>query len=145
MSLPALREQFYLQAAGGVDLIKDDEILFENPLTPMEKRIEICLEAAEQAKKETGQKLLYAVNLTGPTSKLAAQAKKAIAAGANALLFNVLAYGFDVLHELSSDPEINDSDYGSSCHGRCDISVTALWHIALLCCLASLCVLLERI
>ena len=33
--LPALREQFYLQAAGGVDLIKDDEILFENPLTPI--------------------------------------------------------------------------------------------------------------
>ncbi|MEC0269860.1 MULTISPECIES: 2,3-diketo-5-methylthiopentyl-1-phosphate enolase [Paenibacillus] len=104
--LPALREQFYLQAAGGVDLIKDDEILFENPLTPLEKRIEICMEAAAQASKETGQKLLYAVNLTGPTSKLAAQAKKAIRAGANALLFNVLAYGFDVLHELSADPEI---------------------------------------
>lgn len=55
--LPALREQFYLQAAGGVDLIKDDEILFENLLTPLEKRIEICMEAAEQASKETGQKL----------------------------------------------------------------------------------------
>ncbi|MZQ87474.1 2,3-diketo-5-methylthiopentyl-1-phosphate enolase [Paenibacillus sp. 5J-6] len=104
--LPALREQFYLQAAGGVDLIKDDEILFENPLTPLEKRIEICMEAAEQASRETGQMLLYAVNLTGPTSKLASQAKKAISAGANALLFNVLAYGFDVLHELSADPEI---------------------------------------
>ncbi|MFD0694774.1 2,3-diketo-5-methylthiopentyl-1-phosphate enolase [Paenibacillus sp. GCM10027628] len=105
--LPALREQFYMQAAGGVDLIKDDEILFENPLTPLEKRIEVCLDAAAQASKETGQKLLYAVNLTGPTFKLAEQAKKAIRAGANALLFNVLAYGFDVLHELSSDPEIN--------------------------------------
>ncbi|RTE10407.1 2,3-diketo-5-methylthiopentyl-1-phosphate enolase [Paenibacillus whitsoniae] len=105
--LPALREQFYLQAAGGVDLIKDDEILFENPLTPMEKRIAVCLEAAEQASKETGQKLLYAVNLTGPTSQLAARAKRAISEGANALLFNVLAYGFDVLHELSTDPAIN--------------------------------------
>jgi 2,3-diketo-5-methylthiopentyl-1-phosphate enolase len=105
--LPALREQFYLQAAGGVDLIKDDEILFENPLTPIEKRVETCMEAAAQAAKETGQKLLYAVNITGPTSQLAAQAKKAIQAGANALLFNVLAYGFDALHELSSDPDIN--------------------------------------
>jgi 2,3-diketo-5-methylthiopentyl-1-phosphate enolase len=105
--LQALKEQFYLQAAGGVDLIKDDEILFENPLTPIEKRVEACLEAAEQAKRETGQKLLYAVNLTGPTSQLAKQAKKAIAAGANAFLFNVLAYGFDALRELSSDPDIN--------------------------------------
>ncbi|SFI30241.1 2,3-diketo-5-methylthiopentyl-1-phosphate enolase [Paenibacillus sp. UNC496MF] len=105
--LPNLREQFYKQALGGVDLIKDDEILFENPLTPLRKRVEACMEAARQAEAETGQKLLYAVNLTGPTSKLASQAKLAIASGANALLFNVLAYGFDVLHELSADPEIN--------------------------------------
>jgi 2,3-diketo-5-methylthiopentyl-1-phosphate enolase len=105
--MAALREQFYLQAAGGVDLIKDDEILFENPLTPLEKRVETCMEAAAQASRETGQKLLYAANITGPTSLLAAQAKKAIQAGANAILFNVLAYGFDALHELSSDPEIN--------------------------------------
>jgi 2,3-diketo-5-methylthiopentyl-1-phosphate enolase len=104
--LPGLREQFYGQALGGVDLIKDDEILFENPLTPIGKRVETCMAAAAQAQAQTGQKLLYAVNLTGPTSKLAAQAKQAIDAGANALLFNVLAYGFDVLHELSRDPDI---------------------------------------
>jgi 2,3-diketo-5-methylthiopentyl-1-phosphate enolase len=105
--LPNLREQFYQQALGGVDLIKDDEILFENPLTPIEQRVAACMEAARQAQEKTGQKLLYAVNITGPTSKLIDQAKKAIAAGANALLFNVLAYGFDMLHELSSHPEIN--------------------------------------
>lgn len=105
--LANLRDQFYKQALGGVDLIKDDEILFENPLTPLEKRVETCMEAARRAQEETGQKLLYAVNLTGPTSQLAANARKAVAAGANALLFNVLSYGYDVLHELSQDPEIN--------------------------------------
>jgi len=105
--LSNLQDQFYKQALGGVDLIKDDEILFENPLTPLEKRVEVCMEAARRAEEETGQKLLYAVNLTGPTSQLAANARKAIAAGANALLFNVLAYGYDALHELSSDPTIN--------------------------------------
>lgn len=104
--LPALREQFYLQAAGGVDLIKDDEILFENPLTPIERRVEVCMEAAAEAQGETGQKLLYAANLTGPTFGLIEQAKKAIGAGANALLFNVLAYGFDALAELSRHPDI---------------------------------------
>ncbi|GGF89162.1 2,3-diketo-5-methylthiopentyl-1-phosphate enolase [Paenibacillus abyssi] len=102
-----LQEQFYQQALGGVDLIKDDEILFENPLTPIDKRVEVCMEAARRAQEQTGQKLLYAVNVTGPTSGLAAQAKKAIAAGANAILFNVLSYGFDALHELSKDPEIS--------------------------------------
>lgn len=101
-----LREQFLRQALGGVDLIKDDEILFENELTPIEKRVEVCIRAAEEASKETGKKLLYATNLTGPTSRLHEQARKAIDAGANALLFNVLSYGYDVLHELSKDPEI---------------------------------------
>ncbi|OBZ17523.1 2,3-diketo-5-methylthiopentyl-1-phosphate enolase [Bacillus sp. FJAT-26390] len=105
--LANLQDQFYKQALGGVDLIKDDEILFENPLTPLEKRVEACMDAARRAEAETGQKLLYAVNLTGPTSQLAANARKAINAGANALLFNVLAYGYDVLHELSSDKSIN--------------------------------------
>ncbi len=105
--LSTLREQFYLQAASGVDLVKDDEILFENPLTPIEKRVEACIQAAQQAERETGQKLLYATNLTGPTFSLLDQARKAINAGANALLFNVLSYGFDVLSELSRHPEIN--------------------------------------
>ncbi|WP_281888056.1 2,3-diketo-5-methylthiopentyl-1-phosphate enolase [Paenibacillus sp. YYML68] len=104
--MPALREQFYQQALGGVDLIKDDEILFENPLTPIERRVEVCMEAAEKARQVTGQQLLYAANLTGPTFGLIDQAKKAISAGANALLFNVLAYGFDALSELSRHPDV---------------------------------------
>ncbi|WP_055107819.1 2,3-diketo-5-methylthiopentyl-1-phosphate enolase [Paenibacillus ihumii] len=104
--LNGLREQFMVQALGGVDLIKDDEILFENPLTPIEQRVRVCREAAEEAKRITGKELLYAVNLTGRTSSLKEQALRAIDAGASALLFSVLPYGFDVLHELSSDPEI---------------------------------------
>ncbi|CAM3399042.1 2,3-diketo-5-methylthiopentyl-1-phosphate enolase [Marinicrinis lubricantis] len=105
--LPELKEQFKQQALGGVDLIKDDEILFENPLTPIDKRVPACMEAAKEAEQQTGQKLLYAVNLTGPTFQLKEQAKKAIELGANALLFNVLAYGFDALHALASDPDIS--------------------------------------
>ncbi|WII35509.1 2,3-diketo-5-methylthiopentyl-1-phosphate enolase [Paenibacillus thiaminolyticus] len=105
--LPALAEQFRQQALGGVNIIKDDEILFENPLTPIERRVKACMEAADSVSQQTGQRLLYAVNLTGPTFKLRDQALRAIEAGANAFLFNVLAYGYDVLHALSSDPDIS--------------------------------------
>jgi 2,3-diketo-5-methylthiopentyl-1-phosphate enolase len=104
--LAGLREQFLQQALGGIDLIKDDEILFENPLTPLEKRVETCISAAKEAEQATGQKLIYFTNLTGPTLKLKDNAKRAIAAGANGLLFNVLAYGFDVLADLAADPDI---------------------------------------
>lgn len=101
-----LTEQFIRQARGGVDLIKDDEILFENELTPIATRVKLCMEAAAETERETGKKLLYAANLTGRTSGLRDQALRAIDAGANALLFNVLSYGYDVLQELSADPEI---------------------------------------
>jgi 2,3-diketo-5-methylthiopentyl-1-phosphate enolase len=104
--LDNLREQFLQQALGGVDLIKDDEILFENPLSPLEKRVAVCVDAAREAERTTGQKLIYFTNLTGPTSGLRANALKAIGAGASGILFNVLAYGFDALAELAADPEI---------------------------------------
>jgi len=105
--LDGLREQFLQQALGGVDLIKDDEILFENPLTPLERRVETCIAAARQAEGETGQKLIYFANLTGPTSKLRENARRAIDAGANGLLFNVLSYGFDALAELAADSAVD--------------------------------------
>ncbi|NMO97994.1 2,3-diketo-5-methylthiopentyl-1-phosphate enolase [Paenibacillus lemnae] len=101
-----LREQFIRQARGGVDLVKDDEILFENDLTPIETRVRLCMDAARDVEEETGKRLLYAANLTGRTSGLKEQALRAIDAGANALLFNVLSYGYDVLQELSSDPDL---------------------------------------
>lgn len=53
--LANLQDQFYKQALGGVDLIKDDEILFENPLTPLEKRVEACMDAARRAEAETAK------------------------------------------------------------------------------------------
>lgn len=104
--LSTLREQFLQQALGGVDLIKDDEILFENSLTPIEKRVKVCMQAAQEAQDTTGQQIMYAVNLTGHTFNLIDQAKRAIDAGANALLFNVFAYGLDVLHALSTHPDV---------------------------------------
>jgi 2,3-diketo-5-methylthiopentyl-1-phosphate enolase len=104
--LQSLEEQFYQQALGGVDLIKDDEILFENPLSPFEKRIEVALRAAQRARESTGQHTLYAMNLTGPVTQLLDKAKRAVELGANAFLLNVLAYGYDVLHRLSEDPDI---------------------------------------
>lgn len=105
--LPGLREQFLQQALGGVDLIKDDEILFENPLTPLEDRVRTCIGASMEAEQTTGQKLIYFTNLTGSTRKLRDNALRAIEAGANGLLFNVLAYGFDALAELAGDPDVH--------------------------------------
>lgn len=65
--LADIKEQLRQQALGGVDLIKDDEIFFENELAPFETRIIAGKQVLKETREETGHKTLYAVNLTGRT------------------------------------------------------------------------------
>ena len=104
--LAYLRSQLREQALGGVDIIKDDEILFDNELTPFEQRVLAGKEVLEEVFAETGHKAIYAVNLSGRTFELKEKAKRAVEVGADLVLFNVFAYGLDVLHSLAEDPEI---------------------------------------
>jgi 2,3-diketo-5-methylthiopentyl-1-phosphate enolase len=108
-----LGKMFYELALGGMHLVKDDEILPDLPLCPAEKRLEACLAAAEKASKETAHKTLYALNLTGPVSGLAAKARRLARLGAPCFLLNVLSYGYGVLEEL------------------CDVGVPIMTHPAL--------------
>jgi 2,3-diketo-5-methylthiopentyl-1-phosphate enolase len=101
-----LTAQLKQQALGGVDFVKDDEILFENELTPFEKRIIEGRKVLHEVYEQTGHRTLYAVNLTGRTSQLRDKARRAAELGADLLLFNVFAYGLDVLQELREDDEI---------------------------------------
>lgn len=101
-----LLKQLKEQSLGGVDLIKDDEILFENELTPFEKRISLGKQVLDEVYESTGHRTLYAANLTGRTTQLRDKARRAAELGADALLFNVFAYGLDVLQELREDDEI---------------------------------------
>ncbi len=92
---------------GGVDLIKDDEILFENDLTPFYKRVTTAKGILDRHYEQTGHRALYAVNLSGKTNELHEKAERAAELGANALLFNVHAYGLDALQSLRENNNIN--------------------------------------
>ncbi len=93
-------------AAAGLDVIKDDEILGNLESAPTLERLRACLPVLEEAQQRTGKPLLYAINVTGRADLLLAQAKRLVEAGANALLLNVLSYGFSVLEALAQDPAI---------------------------------------
>ncbi len=96
-------EYFYKQAVGGADFIKDDEIFFDDALSPFEERIEACVKKAEEAEKITGRKTLYVANLTGRVDEMIEKARKGVRAGGKAFLINVLPYGFDILQRLSEE------------------------------------------
>ncbi|CAG9620550.1 2,3-diketo-5-methylthiopentyl-1-phosphate enolase [Sutcliffiella rhizosphaerae] len=104
--LTYLSDQLKEQARGTVDFIKDDEILFENELTPFAKRITEGKRVLEEVYEETGHRARYAVNLTGRTLELKEKAKRAVDLGADALLFNAFAYGLDTLQSLAEDNDI---------------------------------------
>lgn len=100
--------QILSQVAGvGLDIIKDDEILGNLHSAPTLERLKACRPVIENMRQKNGRSLLYAVNVTGKADQLLAQAKQLIVAGANALLLNVLSYGFSVLEALAADPEIS--------------------------------------
>ncbi|MGI0500073.1 RuBisCO large subunit C-terminal-like domain-containing protein [Limnospira platensis CENA597] len=94
-------------AFAGLDLIKDDEILPDLPTAPTLERLKACRGVLDRVRTETGRNVLYAVNITGSAITLIEKARTLVKAGANALLLNVLTYGFSVLEAIASDPEIN--------------------------------------
>jgi 2,3-diketo-5-methylthiopentyl-1-phosphate enolase len=94
-------------AYAGLDIIKDDEIMGDLAVAPTLKRLEACRRVLDEVKAKTARTILYAVNVTGTADKLIEKARLLVREGANALLLNVLTYGFSVLEALAADPEIN--------------------------------------
>jgi 2,3-diketo-5-methylthiopentyl-1-phosphate enolase len=94
-------------AHAGLDIIKDDEILGDLDVAPTLERLQACRQVLDEVKQKTGRTVLYAVNVTGTADRLLEKARLLVREGANALLLNVLTYGFSVLSALASDPEIN--------------------------------------
>jgi ribulose-bisphosphate carboxylase large chain len=77
-------------AAGGADLVKDDELLGDPEWCPLEERIRAV--AAEGVN--------YAANVTGPAESLLERAGRAVELGAGALMVNAFAQGLDSLRAL---------------------------------------------
>lgn len=97
----------YEAALGGLDLIKDDETLTKQAFCPLFERLEAVMDAIDRAKDETGKQVLYAVNVTTGGDKIVELAHKAVSAGANMLMVDVLTAGFSAIQALAEDPAIN--------------------------------------
>jgi hypothetical protein len=77
-------------AAGGADLVKDDELLGDPQWCPLEERVRAVAAAGVN----------YAANVTGPTETLLERAQRVVELGAGALMINAFAQGLDALRML---------------------------------------------
>ncbi len=100
-------ELAYQVALGGVDIIKDDELIADAPHCPLIERVKEVMKAIKAADEEKGEKTLYTFNITDRTDKLRDNALRAIEAGANALMVNAWPIGLDACRMLAEDPDIN--------------------------------------
>lgn len=96
LSASDLGNMFYIQAEAGINLIKDDEILYDQDFNMTLKRLEACLKAREKANTKT----IYAINLTGQANEILPRAEELQKNGANCILFNYISYGLPFLAAL---------------------------------------------
>ena len=73
---------FYETGRGGVDLIKDDEVMGNTKLSGVEGRVRAYLQAAKRIAEETGRAPVYIVNITDRPARMRENARVALAAGA---------------------------------------------------------------
>ena len=92
---------------GGVDIIFDDELMVSPRSSPLEERVPRVKEAVLRASQRTGDKKLYAVNITSSVRHLYEVALRVKVLGADIIYFNPLAVGISALELLADSDEIN--------------------------------------
>jgi ribulose-bisphosphate carboxylase large chain len=101
-----LAEQADQLARGGIDLIKDDHGLTDQPFRRFDERVERCAEAIARANQETGQRCLYLPNVTAASDQILPRALRALELGAGGLLLCPGLTGFSSLQQLANDDRL---------------------------------------
>jgi ribulose-bisphosphate carboxylase large chain len=103
LSPGALADLAYRLALGGIDLIKDDHGLADQPFCPFDERVRRCAVAVQRANAETGGTSVYLPNVTAPAAEIPRRARFAKEAGAGGLLFCPGLAGLDTMRTLADD------------------------------------------
>lgn len=101
-----LGELAYQLALGGIDLIKDDHGLADQPFAPFRERVMRCVVAVQRANQETGMRAVYVPNVTAPAPTIQERAHFAKEQGAGGLLISPGITGLDAMRTLAEDDSI---------------------------------------
>lgn len=101
-----LADLTYRLALGGIDLIKDDHGLADQPFCPFDERVTQCGEAVARANDETGRRCLYVPNVTAPADEIVDRVARAKKAGAGACLVSGGITGLDTMRRIADDDQL---------------------------------------
>ncbi len=105
-SAAKLAEFAYQFALGGIDIIKDDHGLTNQPFSPFRERVERCAEAVARANQQTGRRSIYMANITSAHAHIQEMARWARGAGAGGLLICPALTGMDAMRTLADDDQV---------------------------------------
>jgi len=103
----ALADQAYQFALGGIDLVKDDHGLTNQPFARFAERATRCAEAVARANARTGHACRYVANVTAPADQLLERAHLAKRSGAGGLLIAPGLAGLDAIRQLATDEDLS--------------------------------------
>ncbi len=90
----------YQALVGGIDLIKDDENLTNQPFNKFEKRLKEVMKAIDKAEKETGEKKGYLANITGETEEMKKRLKLVHDYGNSFIMIDILTAGWGAVQTI---------------------------------------------
>lgn len=99
----AASDIFEATARGGIDLIKDDELMGNTGYSTVLRRVELFTAAAERAASETGVRTIYLPNISDRPDRMLATAKRAVDAGARALMVAYTTVGLGAVEMLADE------------------------------------------
>ena len=101
-----LAELAYQFTLGGVDMIKDDQGLMDQPFCPFEDRVARCAVAVARGMIQTGRRCLYFPHVSGPWDQMRRRAHRAKEVGARGILVAPGLTGFEALKTLTEDDSL---------------------------------------
>ena len=100
LHVPELAAMCRTFALAGVDIIKDDHGIDDQPYSPFTERVRACQAATAEANASTGRTALYAPNLIGTPRVLRERARIAREEGVRAVLVAPMLVGLPAFFEL---------------------------------------------
>ena len=93
-------------ARAGLDIIKDDHSLANQPWAPWRERVARVCDAVQKSNEQTGHKTVYAPSLNLPADEILNAALEAKDLGAGALMMLPGVTGFDSMRTVADNDEI---------------------------------------
>ena len=121
LSEPLLRRviERFLEAkknSGWVDVIRDDQALFNPSYMPLLRRVKIVKKIIREYERETGEKVLYYVSMLAKSSALKENAKAAIEHGADGIILPRAIWQLDTIYDLRQLKDEIDENFVIEAH-----------------------------